>query len=507
MPPGISRGGGVQICMHPSQSNYTIQFGILPILPAKFLRIKELFGNISLAVLLNLVLKSVWILANNVVQDTIGHSEFGTFGGLYSLGFLFIAFSDLGLNQYATRNLAGDPSKLQGAFPSLFGLKLILSMVYPVFMAGVGWTLGYTQDEIWLLVLLCSAQALAQMLAFFRSNFQAFQRFRLDAFASILDRSILLGIVLFMLWRRQMTLESYVWAWITSIGIATIILYVLFIRYHGLIAPTFKLGQFKEMVKSAFPFAIITILFSVHDKIDMVMLERLASKKEAGLYAGAYRWVDAVTMYLWTVLPVFFARFAFFSKSQKDQKRLLDFGQPLAAIPMIFAFIFVLFYGEKMMFLFIDSEPEEVTYMTGLMKVLFGSVAINGTFAILSTLLTSTHREKPVSWLIFFSILLNFGLNLVFIPQHGAIASAWTTLASYSFLSLGYFLYMLIRMDFGMSGILFLKILLTSAISLGVIWGMDQLGMPWWLNTGMAGLACLGAVFAFGFIRFDKGIE
>lgn len=68
--------------------------------------IKRLFQNIGIAVLLNLVIKSAWILVNNMVQDKIGHAQFGTYMALYSLGFLFIALSDLGVNQYATKTIA-----------------------------------------------------------------------------------------------------------------------------------------------------------------------------------------------------------------------------------------------------------------------------------------------------------------------------------------------------------------------------------------------------------------
>ncbi len=44
-------------------------------------------------------------------------------------------------------------------------------------------------------------------------------------------------------------------------------------------------------------FAFITLLYGLNERIDMVMLERLASPAEASYYAGAYRWVDAVMMY------------------------------------------------------------------------------------------------------------------------------------------------------------------------------------------------------------------
>ena len=57
-------------------------------------------------------------------------------------------------------------------------------------------------------------------------------------------------------------------------------------------------------------------------KWDQVMLERMAGDVPTGLYAAAYRWLDAFSMYLWIVLPMFFARFAFFPGDVERQGQL-----------------------------------------------------------------------------------------------------------------------------------------------------------------------------------------
>ena len=438
------------------------------------------------------------------MQDEIGHEEFGTFTALYALGFLFIAFSDLGLNQYATKSLAEEPDRLKEAFPNLLSLKISLSALYPFFMVGVGYALGYSGQEISYLFFLCIAQAAAQMIAFFRANFQAFQKFRLDAFASILDRAMLLGIIIVLLLFRKISLESYIYAWIISLGVASIILYLAFLKIFGWIKPRFQVSRFKEMLKLSFPFAVITVLYSIHDKVDQVMLERLVGDKETGLYAGAYRWVDATTMYLWTVLPIFFARFAHFVRNKEEQKRLLDFGQPIAALPMVFVAVFAFFYGDKLMFLFKHSSPEEIAYMSQCLWILFLAAGINGIFAIYSTLLTSTNHERFVSWMIGLSIVVNIVLNFIFIPKYGAIASACTTVTSYALLSITYVMYIQRKLDFDVSFLILGKIFLNAGLLIGIMYGLTLTPLPWFLSTGIAGILYLTSAYLSGLIKFAK---
>ena len=96
--------------------------------------IKNLFANISLAVLLNLLVKPVWVLVEMSVQNVVGHEAWGMYAGLLSFAFLFITLADLGVNQYLTKTLASEPERLQKLYPNLFGLKLVLLAAYPVVM-------------------------------------------------------------------------------------------------------------------------------------------------------------------------------------------------------------------------------------------------------------------------------------------------------------------------------------------------------------------------------------
>jgi O-antigen/teichoic acid export membrane protein len=380
----------------------------------------------------------------------------------------------------------------------------VLAAVYPFFMIAAGWLIGYRGNELYLLFVLCTVHGILQLIFFFRANFQAFQKFRFDAFASVLDRLLMLGIVLVLL-VTKIDLEGYIFAYLASAAATLLVLFGLMLQMFGWMRPKWDAAAMRNLLRLSWPFALITILYSINDKVDQVLIERLIGgeegKRETGLYGAAYRWVDTVMMYLWTVLPIFFAKFAHHVNDEKALGRLLAFGQPIAALPMLFAGFFGLIYGDKLLFQFVHSSAEEILTMTICLRILFLAVIVNGIFAIYSTLLTSTNHERFVSRMIAISIVFNITLNCIFIPTYGAVAAACNTVLSFSFLSLSYVWYIHFKLPIDFPYRMLLKLLgVTAAFGLA-FWGMSLTAMPWWLNSALAGLFLMGLAYFAGFLK------
>ncbi|MEL7339643.1 MAG: polysaccharide biosynthesis C-terminal domain-containing protein, partial [Bacteroidota bacterium] len=278
--------------------------------------------------------------------------------------------------------------------------------------------------------------------------------------------------------------------------------YALLIRAFGWLRPRLKIQSVAQVIRLSWGFALMTILYSLHDKVDQVMLERLFGEAENGLYAAAYRWLDAFSMYLWTILPFFFARFAFFLKEPQEQEKLLHYGQIVTAVPMIFVGVFVWFHGEQLLFLFDQSTPAELETIRLCLQALFLAGLMNGIFAIFSTLLTSTGHEKKVNYMVLASILLNVGLNFWLIPQYGAIAAAWSTVISYALVNALYLVYIQQHLSIQIPWLQMLKLSVAGMALFGAFWGMGQLGLSWWQTSLIAGAAYLLFCYLIGLISW-----
>ena len=472
-----------------------------------FVSIKRFFGNISFVVLLNLLVKPGWVVVENLVQDRLGHATFGLVGALTALTMVVAAISDLGLTPYAVQRVAAEPTFMAETFPTLLPLRGALNFVALAAMLVVGWVLGYRGSELLLLLAVGAALLLAQYGQFLRGTLQAHQKFNTDAVLSVVEKFLLLAAVLVLI-PVGLTLPRYVGARLGAAAFTAVLLYGLMTRFFGRVRYRWRGVVARTALRASLPFALMTLLYGVNERIDMVMLERLASPTEAGYYAGAYRWVDAVMMYAWTVLPLFFAKFASVPNDVAAQRQLLWFGQRILTLPLLFVVAFILFRGEVVFWQFSHSSPAEVERMAYCLRILFVNVLVHAFFAIYSTLLTSTTHERAVSWLVAVSIVLNIGLNLVFLPKFGAVAASVDTLICAAAVSVGYLVLVARRTGVGLPLRLLARLLLAFGLLCGVWFGLRYgFYLSWWLEAGVMAVVFGLIVLGTGLVRRNEIIQ
>jgi O-antigen/teichoic acid export membrane protein len=351
------------------------------------------------------------------------------------------------------------------------------------------------------LITIGTALLLAQYGQFLRGTLQAHQKFNTDAVLSVVEKFLLLGAVLLLI-PLGLTLPRYVGLRLAIAAATTALFYGLMTRFFGRVKYRWQSPVARKALRASMPFALMTLLYGMNERIDMVMLGRLASSTEAGYYSAAYRFVDAVMMYAWTVLPLFFAKFASVARDAAAQRQLLWFGQRVLTLPLLFVVGFVLFRGEVLFGQFSNSSPAEIARMTLCLKILFVNVLVHAFFAIYSTLLTSTTHERAVSWLVAGSVALNIGLNLVLLPRYGAVAASLDTLLCAVAVSVGYLVLVARRTDVGVPFRLLARLLLAFGLLCGT-WYALQFGLNnslvWWLEAGV-----MAAVF--GLIVLGTGL-
>lgn len=442
----------------------------------------------------------MWVVVEMSLHNEIGNADWGLYSALLSFSFLLVALADLGVNQYLMKTLASAPERMRTLYPSLLGLKLTLMLLYPSIMIGLGWLVGYRGIELGWLAALSLVWGLHQMGGYFRANFQAMQRFRLDSLASVLDRVILLVLV-GILFFTGIEIERFIGARLLGAAITAGILYGLLQRIYGWIAPKMDPKNWRKWVRLSLPFALITILNSIHDKIDQVMLERMIDSTETGLYAAAYRIMDVFNMYLWTTLTILMARFAYHIHKPESLTQDLRFGQIIVSFPMMFVAVFVFFFGEKLLIIYSDFSAAEIAITAQCLKVLFAASLIHSVWVIYGTFLSMIDHERYVNKVILAGILVNVGLNLAFIPAYGALAAAWSTVASFGLICAGYVWRTHTHTDVDVPYGLMLRLWAAWLLALGVFWTGNELGLPWWATTLLAGIAYLVAGVAFGLLR------
>jgi O-antigen/teichoic acid export membrane protein len=457
-------------------------------------------------VVLNLLVKPGWLVVENLVQNRLGHATFGLLAAFSALAVIVATLTDLGLTQFTVQRLAAEPEFADRHFPTLLPLRALLTGAALLALLALGAALGYSGPHLLLLLAVGGSLLLTQYGLFLRGLVQARQHFNTDALLSVLEKLLALAVLVLLLLGNSLSLTSYVGGRLAAAAFTAVLFLGLLGRLFGRLPHRWpQRGPAGELLRGSLPFAFIALLYGINERVDMVLLERLSSAQEAGYYAAAYRWLDAVMMYAWTVLPLFFARFAHAQARPRELGQLFWFGQRLVAVPLLFAVAFVLFRGEVLFWQFSRSTPTELAHMVRCSQFLFLNVLVHAFFAIYSTLLTSTRHQHTVSWLVGASIVLNLTLNLLLLPRYGAVAAAINTLISAVFVSVSYVWLVARRTPVAVPWRTLAQLALAFGLLCGTWYALrTSLALPWWLETGFMAVAFVPLLFGTGLVRWRE---
>lgn len=413
------------------------------------------------------------------MQNDVDHTTWGSYAALNSLAIILAFLADPGVNQFLTKTIAESPELLRKVFPSLFVFKLILLPLYPLAVIGFALLLGFKGYDIYIAALLSCVYLFIHFNGFLRANLQGNQLFNQDAWASNLDKFFLGIFILGLFALNFITLDNFVYARLISVAITFCALVIILIRKKVWVKPKYHKPHIKMFASMSIPYAWMTVLYSANERIDMVMLHSLYNSHETGVYNAAYRILDAAMMYLWIILPFFFAKLAHFDSSDEDKDKLIKNGTAITALPLLFLSGFAFFFGKKMFFMFSNSTPEDIHSMQLYFVILSISLLIHGFFTIFSTYLTSNGHTRFVNSIIFWSIMLNISLNLFFIPLHGGLAAAVSTLISSAFLAISYLTYTKLYTNVQFPWGTWAKLLFIGLIYFSLLFAGNTLGYNW----------------------------
>ena len=395
---------------------------------------REFLLNILFLVFINLLIKPFFIFGiDRTIQNQVGLEEYGIYAALFNFTFLISIINDFGIQSFNNQRIAQDHQLLQQYFPNIFVLKFGLGLLYTLLVLIFATVLGYTSTYYYLLFFLILNQILLSAILFFRSNISALGMYRTDSIMTIVERVVLIIICAVLLWANPFSttfqIEWFVYAQTCSLFIAAAIAFSIVYRQLHSFQLQFTTSILWDLLKNSAPFALVIFLMTIYTRVDFVMIERLLpeGKKAAGVYASAYRLLDAVNiiglLFSGLLLPMF-------SKLLKDKSsiisllqisaRLLFFGTILTAISVYF------FRVEIMDLLYIHTD----LYAANVLGVLIFTFILVGGGYIFGTLLLANNSLKQLNKLFLISVLLNIGLNFYCIPRWGALGAAGTTLTT-----------------------------------------------------------------------------
>ena len=401
---------------------------------------KGLRGALILTILSHLVTKPVWLITDNLIQDRLGHESYGLIGALHSFASWANVVADWSLSYHITRRVA-QPSR---AISALFAETLLPKIGLSLFSLGLflllGQIVGYGRESFWWLCGLLLYQITLAFIQYFRSFFQGAQLFRIDALLANVEKGVII-VLLLALW-PYISGSFYVGILVGGSLMALVAVAIWAWKQFGPWSPHSQGKALLPLFRDVTPYALLVLVGSLNERVNQVLIERLAGPYENGLYLGAYRWFAASMMYLWMVLPIFYARFAMLGHRPTPLLwRTFLMGHLSAAIPLMAVTLVMFVEPHIFLILFRHSTEKELEIMAQNLQILAMAGTLNALFNIYSTHLTANGQEKGSLGIILLATVVNIMACWLLIPRYGAMGGSLALLLSYVTFSLGHYLF------------------------------------------------------------------
>lgn len=401
---------------------------------------RKFITNLLLLLFLNVLIKPFWIFGIDVtVQNMVGDESYGLYFSLLNFSMILNIILDLGITNYNNKNIAQHRQLLRKHISNIVGLKFILAGIYALVCIVAALLIGYREVQLHLLIFLILNQFLISFTLYLRSNISGLHLFRTDSLLSVLDRTLMIIICSVLLFtnitNHHFRIEWFVYAQTAAYLLTSLITLAVVLSRTGKLKLYFDRHFFIVFLRKTYPYALLALLMSFYNRIDSVMLERLLpdGKEQAGIYAHAFRLLDAVSMFGVLFAGLLLPIFARMIKQKEEIGSMVQFSFLLLFVPAIVISLSSGFYDQEIMTLLNYSNMEFSASIFQILMISFLGIA---TTYIFGTLLTANGSIKQLNYMALVGMGINIAVNLLLIPELKALGSAWASLATQLFTAL-----------------------------------------------------------------------
>ncbi len=492
---------------------------------------REFLLNAAFLVLVNLLIKPFYVFGiERTVQERVGPEQYGLYATLFSFTFLLFMVNDFGIHYFNSRTVARHPKLAGKLFYNTLMLKGLLTVAFFLFVFVAAWVRGF-EIGIWHLIFFVALNhVFISLVAFLRSNISGLGMYRTDSMVSTLDKLLLIGVCAVLLWGSSFQDEKFKVEWFIRAqnltwAVTALVAFLIVknrIRQPLRFRPNWALML--HILKKSAPYALAVFLMTAYTRFDIVILEWLLpdGRHEAGVYAAAYRILDALNMagYLFAglLLPMF-------SSQLRKQEQLAVNSWQLAVGPkgvnswqsavgsgsfeiqsllrlslqLIWAGTVTLavacFFFRTELMLLIYPENGTAYYGEVLAFIILTLVPFSGIF-VYSTLLTANDSLKKMNRLFLVGIVVNLALNLLLIPSQKAVGAGMSAFFTQSFVLAGMMILAKKELQLPFEPRQLLKIVTFVLLVCCANWALYHLPGYGWLIKFCAAIA-VGLLFAF----------
>jgi O-antigen/teichoic acid export membrane protein len=439
------------------------------------------------------------IVATAVVARALGERGFGTWSTLLVVAQMADYLADLGVESVAVSRAAKESEREAEWVGAAVAIRSLLSIPATLVAAVAVVLIASTGDQL-AAGLLLAATILGTGPSAARALLQLRVRNDLNILVVTFNSVMWTGAAI-ALADADAELVAFA-AVFAAISWATAALQVALALRAGRIRISASRPLLRPLAAAGIPVAIGGLLILAYARIDQILVYEIAGAAEAGLYAAAYRVLEAAHFIplavTTTLLPLVAAAH---STDLPRTRRMVQTAFDYLALASLPALGLALAASEPIVRLlfgdaFADAGPALTVLMGAYVLICFGYLSGN--------LVLVLGLQRRFAGYALLALVFNVGLNLALVPPYGFMAAAWITLGT-EVLVIGLTWRMVMReIDYVPRLDRFVRSALAAAGMAAAVYGVRQLGAGAVVLIVVAGAVFSMLAFALRALRPDE---
>jgi len=351
----------------------------------------------------------------------LGPDSFGIFSFVTALILIFGIFTDLGLSTLITREVSRDKSLEKIYLGNFIPIKFFLSIVTYSILVLFGNIMHYPQitlNVIYLFGIYMIVNGFSQL---FFGVFQAHEKMEYQSISLLINNSLLFIGVIYGI-SKGFNVEGFALIYLVTAVIGLIFCFLIIVWKYSYPVLMFNMKFWKKSLRLAIPLSFAIVFSTIAFRVDTVLLGILQGNIAVGWYSAGFKLIDFLlfipVVYSGAIFPVL-AKFHVSSIEllkvlyEKSFKYLLVISIPIVAGTIILA-------PEIILFLFQNSYSQSIIALQILIWVIPFMFLVN----IFGVMFVSVNKQNIMLKLTFIIMILNIGLNLIFIPLYSYVGAS-----------------------------------------------------------------------------------
>lgn len=371
----------------------------------------------------------------SVALSAIAMRVLGPFGfGVYSTGASLVEVGRIvasaGLDYLVAREVASDPSRASSVASHAAAVKVGTGALTYLLLIAIVIALDYPPAVLGVVLVLGTALFFENLSDVLDAVFQGTERMQVTTQAFAVSSLFLLVSGAAALW-GGLGLPGYVACFALSFVLRFVVMVVagrraelVSLQLRGLHA-----SELRRMVRRGVPLLGATVLALVFHRMDILMLGKMVTPQEVGLYAAAVRVVDVVVL-----LPRVLATAVYPALRKRTDVSLpsaVELVSQATRVSLVLCSVVGLVVWLMAPLALRLMGDVEFLPATDALRILSWGIVLQGGAHMVARLLLALEAERDFALVAGASLLLNLVLNLVLIPRLGIDGAALATLASY----------------------------------------------------------------------------